>query len=305
MTKKNLSSQRGSEGAKRLRSLASVSADKRGQMLLIVILVMVVSLTIGLSIASRTITNIKISKESEESQRAFQAAEAGLEVIRKIVEKKRGGVTISQNNVVLSNNSRFTPEFTSVTGGDLNNQRDINQDKGIDVWLMDYDKFINTGFASGDFNGNIELQWWTGQIVSCVATGKDAIPALEVIVLSGSKANPTIRKYFYDYSVCNSFRPGANSATAAQAIVGTYRFSTGNALYPQRIATIVNGIVAKVIPVYNSSRMSVTGSGVPPLAIQGYRLTSTGSSGDTVRKIELFESNPNLPTEMFYSILSQ
>lgn len=284
-------------------------------MLLIVILVMVVSLTIGLSVASRTITNIKISKESEESQRAFQAAEAGLEVIRKVVEKKREGKTVSQETTNLSNNSSFTTGFegqivpvAGVSQGDLNNGQDIDQDKGIDVWLMDYNKFVDSGEANGDFDGNIEFRWWTGQIASCTApagVGANAIPALEVVILSGSKATPTVTKYFYDFSACNSTRN--NSALAAQTsgVPSPYRFSTGDSLYPQRIATITDGIVAKVIPVYNSPKIFVRATGTPPLAIQGYKLTSTGSSGQTVRKIELFESNPSVPTEMFYSILSQ
>ena len=51
-------------------------------MLLVVVLTMIVALTVGLSLASRTITNMKISKQNEESQRAFQAAEAGIELAK-------------------------------------------------------------------------------------------------------------------------------------------------------------------------------------------------------------------------------
>jgi hypothetical protein len=50
-----------------------------GQALLIIVLVMAVGLTIGLAIISRSITDIKISQQEEESARAFSAAEAGLE----------------------------------------------------------------------------------------------------------------------------------------------------------------------------------------------------------------------------------
>lgn len=51
----------------------------RGQVALVVVLAMVVLLTIGLSVISRTVTDIRISKETEESTRAFSAAEAGIE----------------------------------------------------------------------------------------------------------------------------------------------------------------------------------------------------------------------------------
>jgi len=50
-----------------------------GQVALIVLLLMIVILTIGLSLASRSITDIKISQDEKESLRAFSAAEAGVE----------------------------------------------------------------------------------------------------------------------------------------------------------------------------------------------------------------------------------
>lgn len=50
-----------------------------GQVTLLVLLVMVVLLTVGLAVVSRSVTDIRISKETEESARAFSAAEAGIE----------------------------------------------------------------------------------------------------------------------------------------------------------------------------------------------------------------------------------
>lgn len=50
-----------------------------GQALLVVILAMVVAITLGLGAISQSITDVKISQEEEESARAFNLAEAGLE----------------------------------------------------------------------------------------------------------------------------------------------------------------------------------------------------------------------------------
>src|SRR5690242_8662448 len=50
-----------------------------GQALLIVVLVMVIALTVGLSLASRSITNLRNSTDEANSQAAFSAAEAGVE----------------------------------------------------------------------------------------------------------------------------------------------------------------------------------------------------------------------------------
>ena len=52
---------------------------KSGQILILVLLIVVVSLAVGLSVASRNLTNLRISTQTEESQRAFSAAEGGVE----------------------------------------------------------------------------------------------------------------------------------------------------------------------------------------------------------------------------------
>ncbi len=53
--------------------------NQSGQALLLVLLSMAVALTLVLSVLSRTITDVKISSQDENSQRAFSAAEAGIE----------------------------------------------------------------------------------------------------------------------------------------------------------------------------------------------------------------------------------
>src|SRR5690606_12114878 len=50
-----------------------------GQILVLVLLVVLVALTIGLSIASRTLSTLRNTAELDQSNRAFSAAEAGIE----------------------------------------------------------------------------------------------------------------------------------------------------------------------------------------------------------------------------------
>ncbi len=52
---------------------------KPGQILILVLLIVVVALSVGLSVASRNITNLRSSTQTEQSQRAFSAAEGGVE----------------------------------------------------------------------------------------------------------------------------------------------------------------------------------------------------------------------------------
>jgi len=53
---------------------------EQGQMLLIVILVMVVALTIGLSVVTRTFTNVRTSNEKESSTTCFFSSRAGVTI---------------------------------------------------------------------------------------------------------------------------------------------------------------------------------------------------------------------------------
>src|SRR3989304_631033 len=52
---------------------------EKGQILILFLLVLVVGLAIVLSVASRTITDIRTTTTSDESNRAYFAAEAGIE----------------------------------------------------------------------------------------------------------------------------------------------------------------------------------------------------------------------------------
>ena len=57
-----------------------------GQVVLIIVLLTMVGLTIGLSLISRTVTDVRISSQIEQSSRAFSAAEAGVETALKAIE---------------------------------------------------------------------------------------------------------------------------------------------------------------------------------------------------------------------------
>mgnify|MGYP001609443717 CR=1 FL=1 len=55
------------------------SRGSRGQIALVVLLVMVVMLTLGISVTRRGVTDVRIAQQEEDSARAFQAAETGVE----------------------------------------------------------------------------------------------------------------------------------------------------------------------------------------------------------------------------------
>ncbi len=271
--------------------------SEKGQILLIVVITMIVALTVGLTIASRTVTELRLSRQNEESQRAFNAAEAGIDRVL----QQGGEITLEEE---LGNNAEFVVSATSYDGSQiyLNNGEEVDQDVGADLWLSNYPDYSNRR------TGNLTIYWGDTTQTSC---GEDNTtrPALEVALLQGeSVENLQIKKYLYD--TCSSRTGG----TLDGASTGSYTVpGIPGATFTNRTSSAIdfsNGIIAKVIPLYNSTKVAVvaqtSGGGQLALPSQGSVIESTGTSGETVRKITYFQSYPQLPIEVFpYNIISQ
>lgn len=271
----------------------------KGQMLIIVILTMVISLTVGLTLVSRTVTNLKVSKENEQSSRAFQAAEAGIEQALK--DQTAPPSTASLD---LSNNASFTYSIQSTSGTNiiLNAGDPVLQTKGIDLWLSNYPNYSNKYGSVAP--ATITVYWGISSMNSNCTSGINTDPALEIVVLQGNITSPTLSKLFYD--PCASRRVANKAAfptVGSTTITDSNLNKTITFLHGVQIS-VTNGIIAKIIPVYNSTPIGIIGSATVPS--QGKIIFSTGNSGDAARKLKYFVSYPQIPTEIFpQSITSQ
>lgn len=251
---------------------------QRGQMLLIVVLIMVIALTVGLSVISRTVTTLRTTKESESSERAFSAAEAG-------VEKILNSSNSSLSTTTLSNGSSFSASSSLVSGSfvPLNNLSPVTQDDGADVWLSTYPTYASP------YTGTVKIYWGIPGGSCDPTTPTDA--ALEVLLITGSKANPVMTHINLD--PCTSRRV-ANNFTQPQA-GGTVNGTTFAHSYSQ---AITNGLIMRIIPLYSSTIIGVSGV-TANLPSQGQSVTSTGTYAGTARKIVVFKGYPKLPMEFF------
>lgn len=265
---------------------------QQGQILLIMVLTLVVVLTVGLSVASRSITNVKISKQNEESARAFQAAEAG---VQQALQSYSGGdVNLPQSS--LANESSFKTTLNVVDGTQflVRGGSSVEQSVGADVQLS----------SGSTFNGNVVVYFSQNTQNICSGSDKTKIqPAIEVIVVQNA-SNP-IQKFVFDPCTISSNRtPGASPTSNGGTITDTDLGTSTTFNYSATIGPITNGSVMKVIPIYNSTKVGITSSIALPT--QGKLVKSTGTSGDTVRTVQYFESLPEIPTEILqYAILSQ
>jgi type II secretory pathway pseudopilin PulG len=252
-----------------------------GQILLVVVLVVIVATTIGLSLASRSITSLRTSTEEAESQKALAAAEAGVE---RLIENSAPTAENAYGN--LANNTNYSAVATplSATTFLMNGGNSVPKDEGADLWFTAYSSDPASSFLN-PWSGNITIYWGDDPSTPC------SNPALEIIIVTGSKSNPVSKRYVYD--PCPSRQSGNHFDTPSVPSGGKTMPPDNRKLYYSSgnvPISITNGLIARVVPLYGSTSVGIEASSALPL--QGYVINSTGTSGGANRKIRVFKGYP-------------
>ncbi|EKD65263.1 MAG: hypothetical protein ACD_50C00145G0001 [uncultured bacterium] len=125
---------------------------------------------------------------------------------------------------------------------------------------------------------------------------------MEIAVITGPKTTPSLQRYAYD--ACprvgqNNFTPALSTGGVQVDIAGknyTFKWKTPP-------ITITNGLITRIIPIYHDGKIAVKSTAILPQ--QGNLIESTGTSGETKRRVNVFQGHPKIPTELFpYSIFS-
>lgn len=276
------------------------SLSQGGQILLIVILVITIASTIGLSLASRSITSLRSSTEEAESQKALAAAEAGIE--RAI----QGNIPIALVVDNPSNNSRYSTDFTVVQSSSflINGGNVVPKDEGADVWLVGRDAYGNPDFSSALSPPFLHLYWGSPSEVCGTST---APAAIQVIVVAKNRNTGEIKSFRYSYDSCLSRTSGNNFTQAdtgsfiVPGIVGvTFGNRTPETGASNNLAKGANDIIfMRVIPIYKDSIIGLyacnrAGNNCTSLPSQGYIISSTGISSSANRKITVFKGYPQI-----------
>ncbi len=252
---------------------------QNGQALLIVVLVMVIALTVGLSIASKSITSFRNSTDTASSQKALSAAEAGIEQAL----KSNSSIDITS----ISQDTKYKTDVTPVGGTTflLNGGNPVLQGSGIDLWLTAYSS-ISANLYQNPFPNTESFSVYWGN-----SSGECNNAALEVVIIAGTRASPILSKYAFD--PCTARRGNNHFAVpdAGAAIAGkTFAYR----------ATIPagGGLISRVVPLYMSAIMAVNSINTP-FPSQGSVITSVGSSGTTERRVNVFQGYPEIPAEYY------
>ncbi len=259
--------------------------NQKGQALLIIVLVMVVALTVGLSVASRTITNLRNTRDQANSQKALSAAEAGVEQ----AIKNNAGVAGSFTGK--SGSTTYSTTVNAVNGTVpflLNGKNVVPKNDAIYVWVTPYSA-NPANLWQNPWSGNLTIYWGN-------SSGDCNNAAVEISVISGSQAAPVLTRYTAD--PCLARRGSNNFSTAA---ISNTTIS-GTRLYYSRAITITNGLLVRVNPIYSNAVIGVSGNIALPL--QGNIITSIGTSDNTTqRKVTVYQGYPEIPAEFFPYIL--
>lgn len=262
--------------------------NQRGQVLLLVVLVVTVALTVGLSAVTQSITNLRITEEEESSQRAFTAAEAGIE------QALKTGEGVTGEGVTVGDNAKIKQVTISDVSGDkiiMNSGNPIQKNDSVDLWLSKYPGY------SDPFTGNLSVYWGgPGEAVCTPENNSQA--ALEIVLLTGPTDNPAATHFVYD--PCPP-RQSTNFFAQPSATGGNLSLAGKSFAYRADILGITNGLLARIIPLYAATPLGVQTSTTLPS--QGRYIESVGESGQTQHKISVFRGYPKLPNELFPNIL--
>jgi Tfp pilus assembly protein PilX len=264
--------------------------NSQGQALVLVLLALAVVLTIVLFVLSRSITDIAVSSSESSAVSAFSAAEAGVE--QALVIGSGGSATVGSGS--------YTSQVSSVGLGSSSfvYPIDINSGDSMTLWLNAQDA------NSSDFDGStLKICWGkSGEYANSAL-----VPAIEAVVFYETVADvPASAKIARAAFDPNESRRVSNSFSAAGGSCGVGGQSFGFQATLD-LSEIPNPQFVLVRMFYN------TDSG-QPLAFdstdgalfpsQGILVDSSGVSGQSSRKVQVFQGWPEIPAPFQFAIYS-
>ncbi len=289
-----------------LRMLTHQNLQK-GQALVVLLLILVVTLTVGLSVIARTVTNVKESSTTERSSRAFEAAEAGIEsTLRQDIPSliPSGQNSVSLNAISVGGaQSNITISKSGSTTGIYQPAKPVAQD---DVIQLDIDQSHCSGCTVAT---SLDVYWSLKNNTQENPAGSSCTPpaampaSLEISIVTFDGTN---------YGVSRSSPAGgnynANSCPSLAASNGFITAGTDNSLNQfvskQTISLPASGKLIRIRPLYNSATIRMVTPNGQQIPVQSYTIRSEGVSGDTKRVVQVERSIGGLPSIFDYVLFN-
>lgn len=259
-----------------------------GQVLLLTLLVLSVATTVVLSLIGRATTDVSISNQIAESQRAFSAAEAGIEEML-----KTGSVAPGVNT--LASGASYSVAKTDIGGavGVFQFPSKTALGSTETVWLVGHN-------ADGSL---IETPTYTGGSIDVCWSAETITPAVLISILYKSGVFYRVARVASDP---DAIRNAANHFSLPTASSGGCGVGTGTTykqtlLFANFTPAIVPStdvlLVMRLTPIYKETKFAVSSAAVLPL--QGSKVESSGSTtGGITRKIVVYQQY-RAPSSLF------
>lgn len=263
---------------------------QKGQVVLILVLLTVIGLTVGLSLISRTVTDVRISSQIEQSGRAFSAAEAGIETA--LVGSSIGG-TASGNVTLDGANASYSVENQGGgTGVSLYPLTEVGN--GQTIWFVNHTQDGKLDETNPVYTPDTELE-------ICWGTSADAPPAIAVTYVYDDAGTYNIVKGMYD-----PIGTRGNNFSSAESAGG---YCNGTFLYRVRITpssdlavpSTATLLFVRLTPVYFPTAIAVRPSAALP--VQSRKISSVGQTETgVVRKIQVTQTYPIIPELLHFTL---
>lgn len=267
---------------------------KKGQVLLITLLVLAIATTVGLSLISRTTTDTTITSQIEDSSRAFSAAEAGVE------EALESGTGSGGTQVLTGGEAKYDVTVTNIqdAAGIFVFPKKTTKGETETLWLVAHT-------AGGAL---IESPTYTANSIRICWSSETTTPAIEASLLYKENSDGSYRMYKAAYDP-NSSRAATNNFSSTYTPGGcggttgtNYRITMTYAGINPASDTL---LALRITPLYSDAIIGIDTNGAA-IPTQGKRIDSTGSTDTgTNRKIVVYQQYRSPPTVFNSALYSQ
>lgn len=285
--------------------------QNKGQILVLFILVMVIALTVGLSIASRSLKTVSNVTSTQRSDRAFNAAEAGVE---DALSKDLSTLADTGSTSITVGNAKTSYQVSSVgSSPSFTVNKSIAQDDAVEINLLNVTaNSLDIYWADKDKN----------EAPTCGTYTPGNMPAsLEMFFIREESTDVFSIPSKYAFNACDGVGNGFNDSTSTPPLNVVYNqdFVSGSTTLHYRakvnvpLPSISGSQKHRIIRIktwYNKATLTVvarTGTpnptGFGTLPVQAYKITSFGEATDrpggqgtgVKKSVEVVKSSPTLP----------
>lgn len=269
--------------------LPTLSSKRPGQTLVLVILAMAVSLAAGLAISSRSLSSLKSSSYTTQSEAAYHAAEAGAEESLMWLAD-----TAHTDGLISGSIPRPYTGSGSLTGAAYSYSIDVGGG-GTENYPIHLDKDKTQEIKLSGILGpkDVNICWGLSG-----DTGDDA--SLEMLLIAGDSGS--------GYTL--SQKIGVNGSSTFGGVPLNNGFDappSGDGLYRHCLTVSwASGVKAQLLRIkslYNNTSAVIKPTTIT-LPAQAFIITSTGTSGESIRKLEVTKTLPALPEIFDFAIFT-